>query len=253
LITAELVLTDGSGDRFHFDLEGIAARRSGGFWLASEGAGTCASAGNCSAVASRNLLIEADANGKVLQQIRLPQSVDDLQFNNGYEGVAVTGSGDDELVYVAFQREWVNDPARMVRIGRYEVASGEWTFFYYPIDAPESPNGGWIGLSEIVAIDDNTLAVIERDNQANTDARVKKIYKFSLIGIDPQPQGGVLPVVRKTLVRDVLPDMASGNGLIEKLEGLGILANGNAIIVTDNDGADGSSGETQLLNLGGIF
>jgi hypothetical protein len=61
-------------------------------------------------------------------------------------------------------------------------------------------------------------------------------------------------VVNKSLVRDVLPDMAAGNGLvIEKLEGLGILANGDVLIVTDNDGVDDSSGETQLINLGGIF
>jgi hypothetical protein len=96
--------------------------------------------------------------------------------------------------------------------------------------------------------------VIERDNQANADARIKKLYKFSLSGVEAQPQGGEFPVVGKTLVRDVLPDLAAGHGLvIEKLEGLGILANGDALIVTDNDGTDDSSGETQLIHLGDIF
>jgi hypothetical protein len=254
VITGEILLTDRAGNTFNFDGEGIAARSGGGFWIASEGAGSCAAPGDCGAVTSRNLLIQVDPFGRVLRQIGLPAEVDALQLNNGYEGVAVTGSGDSEIVYVAFQREWLDDPAGMVRIGRYDVTEASWTFFYYPIGTPESPNGGWIGLSEIVAINNNTLAVIERDNQANVDARVKKIYKFSLSGIDPQPQGEELPVVTKTLVRDVLPDMAAGNGLIiEKLEGLGILANGDVLIVTDNDGTDDSSGETQLINLGDIF
>ena len=41
--------------------------------------------------------------------------------------------------------------------------------------------------------------------------------------------------------------------VIEKLEGLGILANGDVLIVTDNDGTDDSSGETQLIHLGDIL
>jgi hypothetical protein len=254
VIDGEIVLADRSGNALNLDAEGIAARTSGGFWIASEGSGSCAAPGDCADVASRNLLLEVDAFGRVLRQIRLPAEVEGLQLSNGYEGVAVTGSGDSEVVYVAFQREWLDDPSGMVRIGRYEVATGAWTFLYYPLDAPESPNGGWIGLSEIVAVNDSTLAVIERDNQANLDARVKKIYRFPVGGVNAQPQGGVFPVVNKTLVRDVLPDMAAGNGLIiEKLEGLGILANRNVLIVTDNDGTDDSSGETQLIDLGRIL
>jgi hypothetical protein len=254
VIDGEIVLTDRAGNTLNLDAEGLAARADGGFWIASEGSGSCAAPGDCPDVASRNLLIEVDAFGRVQRQIRLPAEVDDLQLNNGYEGVAVTGSGDSEVVYVAFQREWLDDPSGMVRIGRYQVATGEWAFLYYPLDAPESPNGGWVGLSEIVAVNDTTLAVIERDNQANTDARVKKLYRFPVGNVEAQPQGGEFPVVNKTLVRDVLPDMAAGNGLIiEKLEGLGILANRDVLIVTDNDGTDDSSGETQLINLGGIL
>jgi len=56
------------------------------------------------------------------------------------------------------------------------------------------------------------------------------------------------------LVRDILPDLASVNGLvIEKVEGVSLQADGDVFIVTDNDGVDDSSGETQLQNLGRIF
>jgi hypothetical protein len=184
--------------------------------------------------------------------------VNDRQRSNGFEGVAVVGTpGVDELVYVAFQNPWLEDPANTVRIGRYEVATGLWTFFYYPLDVPPSPTlGGNVseGLSELVAVDSQTFAVIERDNQAGPDARIKKVYKFSIAGLTPQSQGGVFPQVTKTPVRDLMDDLKRPNGLvIEKVEGLTRLLNGDVIMVTDNDGVDGTAGETQFQNLGPIF
>ena len=83
---------------------------------------------------------------------------------------------------------------------------------------------------------------------------MKRIYRVSLGGLVPQPQGGEFPVAVKTLVRDILPDLESANGaVIEKVEGMAELANGDVIIVTDNDGVEDSSGETQLMHLGDIF
>ncbi len=161
-----------------------------------------------------------------------------------------TGTGDDELVYVAFQREWAGDPENRVRIGRYDTNSQEWRFFYYPIEDPTSPNGGWVGLSSLTAINDNTFVVIERDNQAGPDARIKRIYGFSIAGLTPQAQGSSFPVVNKRLVRDLLPDLQVPGGLVlEKIEGLAVLSDGTALIVNDNDGVDDSNGETQLLRL----
>ena len=37
--------------------------------------------------------------------------------------------------------------------------------------------------------------------------------------------------------------------IIEKVEGLAALPDGDALIVTDNDGVDDSRGETQLLKI----
>jgi hypothetical protein len=111
-----------------------------------------------------------------------------------------------------------------------------------------------VGLSEIVAIDDQTFAVIERDNQAGPDARIKQVSGFSIAGLTPQPQGGAFPTVAKFFIRDLIPDLASDNGFVlEKVEGLAELPNGNWILVTDNDGVEDHSGETQFLNLGNIY
>src|SRR5690606_38469096 len=165
--------------------------------------------------------------------------------------------GGSEILYVAFQREWVDDPNNHVRIGRYNTATGAWTFFYYEISDPESPNGGWVGLSEIVALDGGELLVIERDNQGGPDARIKQLCKFSLSSGTPRPQGEDFDVVTRsmqTLVRDLIPDLHSANGyVIEKVEGATVMTDGDVIINTDNDGIEDHSGETQQINLGDIF
>lgn len=244
VITDQLMLMK-DGDTVDYDLEGIALRRGGSYWLVSEGRQTNPEPRD------RNRLIKVAADGTVLEEVRLPASVEALQIRFGFEGVAVTGSGNSETVYVAFQREWMDDPDGLVRIGEYKPATGQWRFFYYPLDDVESPAGGWVGLSELTSLGNGRFAVIERDNQGGPDARVKRIYVFSIAGLTPQAQGGMFPVVTKYLVQDFLPELQSFNGwVLDKPEGLTVAADGEVYIVTDNDGVDDSGGETRLLRLG---
>ncbi len=237
------------GERVNLDLEGVVQRARGGFWVVSEGAGSVDDEDR--PVESKNLLLKVSRKGKILKTVELPAATNALQRRFGFEGVAVTGRYSKELVYVAFQREWVGDPDDHVRIGRFEPATGEWRFFYYPIDAPTSSNGGWVGLSEIVALDDKTFAVVERDNQGGPDASIKQIATFSIDGLEPQPEGGGFPLVTKTVVRDLIPDLTEDKGFVlEKVEGLTVTKKGDVLIVTDNDGVDDASGETQFIDLG---
>lgn len=247
VIFDEIPLT-GLADPTDFDLEGLVQRSDGSFWIVSEGRGDVAD----DDVERLNRLYEVAADGTVLSIVDLPNDVNDQQRNNGFEGVAVTGSvGTGEVVYVAFQREWEDDPSGMVRIGRYLPATDSWTFFHYPLDAPTSPNAGWVGLSEIVAVDDETFAVIERDNQYGGNATIKKIYKFFIDGLTPQPQGSVFPVVDKFEVLDLIPALLETNGRVEeKVEGLAIADDGEVYMVTDNDGVNDATGETAFRNLG---
>lgn len=241
----------------NLDLEGIAARADGGFWLASEGRGSVDDPRR--PVTSLNLLLRTAADGTIEQIVALPDAVNARQRRFGYEGVVAISNGGGEQVYVAFQREWSGDPKGKVRIGRYDTVSGAWAFFFYPIEAATSPAGGWVGLSELTALGGDAFAVIERDDQAGTDATVKRIYRFSLAGLAPQPDPGLgvtpaFPVVSKTLVRDLLPDLqATGGAVLEKIEGLVVLPDGDALVVNDNDGVDDSNGETQLLRIEDLF
>ncbi len=238
-----LLLRDGAP--VSYDVEGLVQRAGGGFWVASEGAGTAADPER------RNLLVEVAADGTVTGEVELPAAVGALQRNNGFEGVAASGTGAAERVFVAFQREWDGDPSGYMRIGEYRPSSGAWRFFYYPLDAVESPAGGWVGLSEIVSAPDGRLLVLERDNAGGPDARIKRIYSVSIDGVEPKPQGEAFPVLGKELLVDLLPALRSTRGWTqEKVEGVGLGADGRLYVVTDNDGVDDNTGETVFLRLG---
>ncbi len=229
-----LVNADGS---VNLDPEGIALASSGGFWIASEGAGTVGEAAR--PVLSANLVFKLSATGAIEDIVQLPAAVNAKQQRFGFEGIAESNG---KLV-VAFQRAWAGETHP--RIGVYDLAAKTWQFMFYPLDAVTSPNKGWVGLSDLTALGNNRFLVVERDNQGGPDARIKKLYRIDLNGV---ADGATLG---KTLVRDVLPDLRTTKGLtVEKIEGLAVMANGEVLLVNDNDGVDENSGETWLFNLG---
>jgi hypothetical protein len=64
----------------------------------------------------------------------------------------------------------------------------------------------------------------------------------------------VFPVVTKQPLADVLDDLrAPGGQVLDKLEGLALTPDGDWYAVTDNDGVDEATGETQLLRLGDLL
>lgn len=257
VITDEIFLMDSNGvlaavapdqvnddGTVNLDSEGITVRAGGGFWIASEGGGDFGNEDN--PVTSLNLLVGVAEDGTIDAVVTLPDDVNARQNRWGYEGVASTGEAGSEVLYVVIQREFQDELAGHVRIGRYDVAAGEWGFYYYPLDTAET---GWVGLSEITALDDETFLIVERDNQADVTAALKAVYQISVAGVEPLAEGD-FPVLEKTLVHDLLPDLAStGGAVIEKIEGFAVLADGTAVIVTDNDGVDDSNGETQFMRI----
>ncbi|MFD2674581.1 esterase-like activity of phytase family protein [Gulosibacter bifidus] len=234
-----------------YDIEGVYKRAQGGFWLASEGA-----------TGAENRLVRIDDAGNVVEEIALPDEVAAHIGKWGLEGVtAYTDAVGNERVYVAIQRLLWNNPQdpsaggtegdNTTRIGQYDVATGTWAWFGYELE-PTSAKGDWMGLSEITMVDENTLAVIERDKLAGDKAAVKRVYAVDLpdqATIDAA--GGALIPVAKSLAIDVLPMLQETNGWTqEKLEGFTIGADGRVYAVTDNDGLDDANGETVFLRLG---
>lgn len=238
---AKMINQDGS---VNIDPEGIAVASSGGFWVASEGAGSKTSYETGRNITKANLIFKVSATGVIERVIPLPAAMNDMQARFGFEGVT---EHNGKLV-VAIQRSWdIANKKGNPLIGLFDLTTSAWSFMSYPIDPVASPNGGWVGLSEITAISNDRYYVVERDNQMGPDARIKRIYSIDLSG---KTDGAVLT---KVLVRDLMDDLRGPKGLVlEKVEGLAVLPDGQVLIVTDNDGVNdhAGGGETQLIRLG---
>ena len=238
-ITGAITVTRGGDAAQKLDLEGIVAGGEGGFWLASEGR---------SDRLIPHALLHVDATGAITKEIPLPESLLDQEIRFGFEGVAKVG----DVIWLAVQREWQDDPAGMVKLLAYNTADDSWGAVHYPLEAPSGAEGAWMGLSEIT-LHGQHLYLIERDNQIAGNAAVKHLTRVALADLAPAPLGGPLPVVTKELVRDLIPDLKAWGGFTaEKVEGFAVDAAGTGWVVTDNDGTDDSSGETFFWSIGAV-
>ena len=233
-ITSALEITHDGEPAENLDLEGVAADGEGGFWLASEGN------------AEKQIphaLHHVAASGAIDQTLALPQALLEQQTRFGAEGIELH----EDVLWVAMQRPWQDDPAGHAKLLRVDLASGEWTAAHYPLETSEQ---GWVGLSDI-EIADGKLHVVERDNQIGARAAIKRLYAIDLASVETASLGGELPVVEKTLVRDLMADLEALNGYVtNKVEGFAIDAAGHGFFVTDNDGVDDSAGETLWWSIG---
>lgn len=250
------------------DIEGISVAADGGFWIASEGK-----------KGKDNRLFHTDKDLNITSTVELPADVAEHIGKWGLEGVTSTKDAHGvEQLYVAVQRPLWKDPEakkleaqegeNTTRIGKYDTKTKKWQWFGYELEKPAG-KGDWMGLSEITALDDKHLLVIERDKLNGPDAKVKRVMKVTLpeggegLGQDAgqgagagEAQGanaGTLPIVKKELAVDVLPKLRATNGWTqEKLEGFTIAADGQMYAVTDNDALEDATGETVFLRLGKV-
>ncbi|MDH6266618.1 hypothetical protein M2360_002014 [Rhizobium sp. SG_E_25_P2] len=216
------------------DIEGIAVDEEGWFWLASEG--------NSDKLVP-HALYHVNKKGEIKEEIALPTELTANETRFGFEGIAISGKGDDTVLWMAVQRPWKDDDKRHVKLVSYKPSSKEWGAVRYPLDKAED---GWVGLSELT-FHDGFAYIVERDNQIGDKAKIKKLYRVSLDQLKPAKLGGELPVVTKEEVHDFLPDLKTANGyVLDKLEGFTFDAAGKPFAVTDNDGLDDASGETMF-------
>lgn len=243
------------------DIEGISVAADGGFWIASEGK-----------KGKDNRLFHTDKDLNITSTVELPADVAEHIGKWGLEGVSSTKDENGvEQLFVAVQRPLWKDPEakdrealegeNTTRIGKYDTKTKKWQWFGYELEKPAG-KGDWMGLSEITALDDKHLLVIERDKLNGPDAKVKRVMKVTLpegsaegaaAGANGDASGGALPMVNKELAVDVLPKLRATNGWTqEKLEGFTIAADGQMYAVTDNDALEDATGETVFLRLGKV-
>ncbi|MCC1481884.1 esterase-like activity of phytase family protein [Roseibaca sp. Y0-43] len=215
------------------DMEGIALDGEGGFWVASEG--------RLDRLVP-HAIYHVGADGAIEDYITLPNELLAVERRFGFEGITRV----DDMLYIAVQREWRDDPANHAKVLGYNLDTEGWSVAHYPLTAPAT---GWVGLSEIVA-HDGFLYFVERDNQHATAAVTKHITRValdsvSMVALDETPN-----VLEKELVVDLLPYLTSTGGyVLDKVEGLAIAADGTMWVSTDNDGVDDHSGETMFFSI----
>ena len=147
------------------------------------------------------MLIKVDASGAIVEEIAIPAELAAQSSRFGFEGVAVTGSGADETVWLAVQREWKDDPKGLAKLLAYKPGSKSWGAVHYPLDKTET---GWVGLSEITSVP-NGLVVIERDNQIGQAAKIKKLSFIAGAELVSSSLGSSLRSSRKTSCATFFP------------------------------------------------
>ena len=214
------------------DMEGIALDGEGGFWIASEGR---------SDRLVPHAIYHVGAGGAIEDHIPLPEQLLAVETRFGFEGITRV----DDMLYVAVQREWRDDPANHAKVLCYDLGTEEWSVIHYPLTEPAT---GWVGLSEIVAHGDHVYFV-ERDNQLDARAVTKMITRVPLSALDGMVALGETPaVLEPEPVIDLMPYLTSTGGyVLDKVEGLAIAADGTMWVSTDNDGVDDHSGETMFF------
>ena len=214
------------------DLEGIAMADGGGFWVASEGR---------TDRLRPHAIYYVEEDGNIDDYITLPPELMAVERRFGFEGITRV----DDMLYIAVQREWADDPDNHAKVLGYNLETEEWSVIHYPLTEPAT---GWVGLSEIVA-HDGYVYFIERDNQHDARAVTKQITRVPLEAMDAMVALGDTPaVLEPELVVDLLPYLTSTGGyVLDKVEGLAIAEDGTMWVSTDNDGVDDHSGETMFF------
>ena len=214
------------------DMEGITLDGEGGFWIASEGR---------SDRLVPHAIYHVGSDGAIEDYIALPNELLAVETRFGFEGITRVGN----MLYIAVQREWRDDPANHAKVLGYNLDTEQWSVIHYPLTEPAI---GWVGLSEIVAHGD-AVYFIERDNQLDARAGTKQITSVPLSAMDAMVALGETPaVLEPELVVDLLPLLTSTGGyVLDKVEGLAITEDGTMWVSTDNDGVDDHSGETMFF------
>ena len=213
----------------NLDAEGVARSSRGGFWIAHEGRGEVGNPDR--PIESLNMLVKVDQAAVVEKVVFLPDEANALQDRRGFEGVTEDG----DMVFVVTQRSWQDE--EYPRVWLYNTTSEVWTYRFYPVDAPESFDGGWVGLADTTHIGGGEFLVLERDSKKNNEAAVKRIYKTKIDNYGTSRNGTVLT---KEFVIDVLPLFAQADDgkVVENIEGMGIDGFGNLWVINDDGGGD---------------
>lgn len=196
---------------------------------------------------------------------KLPAVYNKLRQNRGAEAVGITPDG--KSMFMAMQSPLRNpnkevDNSRQLRIIKFDLATLEPVaeFAYVAEDANQFDDLDQedIVISDLVAVNENTLLIDERDKNAGDKAQLKRIYAVDLsnatnilgkydddklagktleqMSVEDLQANGILPPAKRTVV-----DLVGYRFPYEKIEGLSLVGGDTIVIVNDNDFGVGST------------
>jgi hypothetical protein len=247
-LVQELMLRDVNGAVLSgYDPEGLVVNPEGGYIIASEGGAGNGGSDSCDGSVGSNRILFFDRTG-VLDPaygndgvVDLPCGADTNAVDwstvraNGFEGIAVVDSTPEIIgglkVYVAIQRGLTNE-GQSARIGEFDVDTGAWGFYFYPLEPNPGGSAGNTFLSELIHVGGDKFAVIERDQGWAGAAINKTIRTFTL---SSGTANDLADPVEKLTAYDLLTHPFRFDQ--EKIEGLAL--GGDGLWVTnDNDGGE---------------
>ncbi|WP_152393123.1 esterase-like activity of phytase family protein [Paenibacillus guangzhouensis] len=190
---------------------------------------------------------------------KLPAVYNKLRQNRGAESVGITPDG--KYMFMAMQNALRNpdkamDNSRQVRIIKFDLATLHPVAEYVYVLEDASPYTGLaqgdIVLSDMVAINENTLLIDERDKFSGDKAQLKRIFEVDLSDAtnvlgkyDDASLAGqtleqmsqqdlkaqaILPVSKRTVL-----DAVEFKFPYEKIEGVSLVNGNTLVIINDND------------------
>ncbi|MEF3304349.1 esterase-like activity of phytase family protein [Paenibacillus sp. GYB003] len=195
----------------------------------------------------------------------LPAVYNKLRQNRGAEAVGITPDGN--YMFMAMQSPLRNpgketDGSRQLRIIKFDLATLQPVAEFAYLTEDASPFADLkqsdIVISDLVAVNENTLLIDERDKNAGDKVQLKRIFSVDLseatnilgkyddtatagktleqMTVEELKANGIAPPSKRTVV-----DLAAFRFPYEKVEGLSLVDGHTIVIVNDNDFGLGST------------
>ena len=166
-----------------------------------------------------------------------------LDRSRGIEAMDL--AGDNRTLVVLLEGSVKGDPAKTLRLLRYDTQAGKWLpgTHMYELDADT------MSVTDLSRIEANRFVVIERDDQKGDAAKAKRVYSIDLDKAQTDRTQAGKPLAKK-LVIDLLA-IGNSRGLIENLpagapfrfpyltpESIQVLDRRHVVVVNDNNYPD---------------
>jgi hypothetical protein len=238
------------------DTEGLVRLSNGDFWVAEENSPSLVKIDPTGKVVKRYVpqgLSLPDADYPVVEA--LPAVYGKRKINRGFEGLAL--SPDEKTLFLVLQSPLLNPDllsgniSRMTRVLAFDIASEKPTAEYvYRFDAigdfdlTANRPATEMKLSSAIAVDANTLLILERTDW------VAKIYRVDLAQADnilgsKWDDSATVPSVEasndpaaigvKVLPKTLVIDLHEIPGMPDKIEGITLLDRSTLVVANDND------------------